>query len=66
MDIMELGAMGELVGGGAVLATLIYLALQVRNGNVVSQDNASHAWVQFNFDFVSICTWRDVSAFYIS
>ena len=31
MDIMELGAIGELVGGAAVLVTLIYLALQVRN-----------------------------------
>ncbi len=29
MDIMELGAIGELVGGAAVLATLIYLAVQV-------------------------------------
>ncbi len=30
MDIMELGAIGELVGGVAVLATLIYLATQLR------------------------------------
>ena len=30
MDIMELGAIGELVGGVAVLVTLVYLALQVR------------------------------------
>ena len=30
MDIMELGAIGELVGGIAVIATLIYLAIQVR------------------------------------
>ena len=33
MDIMELGAIGELVGGAAVLVTLIYLAVQVRQGN---------------------------------
>ena len=32
MDIMELGAIGELVGGVAVLATLVYLAVQVREG----------------------------------
>ncbi len=31
MNIMELGAIGELVGGVAVLITLIYLALQVRH-----------------------------------
>ena len=30
MDIMELGAIGELVGGTAVIATLVYLALQIR------------------------------------
>ncbi len=29
MEIMELGAIGELVGGVAVLITLVYLALQV-------------------------------------
>ncbi len=29
MDIMELGAIGELVGGVAVIATLIYLAVQL-------------------------------------
>ena len=33
MDIMELGAIGELVGGVAVIATLIYLALQVRQNS---------------------------------
>ncbi len=32
MDIMELGAIGELVGGVAVLVTLVYLAVQVRQG----------------------------------
>jgi hypothetical protein len=31
MTIMELGAIGELVGGFAVVATLAYLALQVRH-----------------------------------
>ncbi len=31
MDLVELGAIGELVGGVAVLITLIYLALQVRH-----------------------------------
>ncbi len=31
MDIMELGAIGELVGGVAVIATLIYLTVQIRH-----------------------------------
>ena len=30
MTIQELGALGELIGGAAVIATLIYLAVQVR------------------------------------
>jgi hypothetical protein len=30
MDIMELGAIGELVGGAAVLVTLVYLVIQIR------------------------------------
>lgn len=32
MDIIELGAIGELVGGVAVFVTLVYLAVQVRHG----------------------------------
>ena len=40
MDIMELGAIGELVGGVAVVATLIYLALQVRqNSHALNRAN---------------------------
>ena len=35
MTILELGAVGELIGGVAVLATLIYLAMQIKqNTNV--------------------------------
>ena len=33
MDIMALGAIGELVGGAAVVASLIYVGLQVRQAN---------------------------------
>ena len=32
MDIMELGAIGELVGAVVVIGSLLYLALQVRQG----------------------------------
>ncbi len=34
MNIMELGAIGELVGGVGVAATLIYLPVQVRQSNL--------------------------------
>ncbi len=33
MDIMELGAIGELVGGVAVIGSLLYVGLQVRQSN---------------------------------
>ena len=33
MNIMELGAIGELVGGVAVIASLIYVGLQVKQSN---------------------------------
>ena len=40
MDIMELGALGELVGGVAVIATLLYLAVQIRQATSVAQGTA--------------------------
>ena len=32
MDIQDLGALGELIGGVAVIASVIYLAVQIRHG----------------------------------
>ncbi len=40
MDIMELGAIGELVGGVAVIASLIYVGVQVRQGNTVARSES--------------------------
>ncbi len=37
MNIMELGAIGELVGGVAVIASLIYVGLQVRQNTQVAR-----------------------------
>ena len=45
MNIMELGALGEMVGGAAVLITLVYLALQVRQGNQVERGETHRAFV---------------------
>ena len=61
MDIMELGAIGELVGGIgsavggiAVLATLAYLAIQVRQSNRLAQASAIQTYVHtFNRDVFS-------------
>ena len=40
MDIMELGAIGELVGGVAVIASLLYVGLQVRQSTLVMRSQA--------------------------
>ncbi len=40
MNIMELGAIGELVGGVAVIVTLVYLSVQVRQGTVLARASA--------------------------
>ena len=41
MDIMELGAVGELVGGVAVIASLLFVGLQVRQSNQQSREAAT-------------------------
>ena len=39
MNFQDVGAVGELVGGIAVIATLIYLSVQVRQANVSTHRN---------------------------
>ncbi len=46
MNIMELGAIGELVGGVAVIATLIYLAMQIRQSTTVAQGAAERDLIE--------------------
>ena len=45
MDIMELGAIGELVGGVAVIVSLIYVGLQVRQANKAGSRESYRTWV---------------------
>lgn len=42
MDIMELGAIGELVGGVAVIGSLIYVGIQIRHGAAAARSSAHH------------------------
>ncbi len=42
MDIMELGAIGELVGGVAVIATLVYLAVQLSGSRQALKTQTHH------------------------
>lgn len=43
MNVMELGAIGELVGGLAVIGSLIFVGLQVRQNNRLVADSVAHA-----------------------
>jgi len=65
MDIIELGAIGELVGGVAVIASLVFVGLQVRQGNSLAvsastrvEDVEKHisedAWGAYDRTFGSI------------
>ncbi len=52
MDIMELGAIGELVGGVAVIGSLIYVGLQVRQGNRLARERAHEEIARLASDFL--------------
>lgn len=39
MNVQDYGAIGEIVGGVAVIATLIYLSVQLRQANVATHRN---------------------------
>lgn len=43
MDIMELGAIGELVGGVAVIASLVFVGIQVRQNNRLVANSVAQA-----------------------
>ena len=55
MDIMELGAIGELVGGVAVVGSLIYVGLQVRQSNRLAQADAVQAYVVLERSIQMLC-----------
>jgi len=52
MSILELGALGEFVGSFGVIATLIYLAVQIRANTRATKGSAgfeaTHSWAQLN------------------
>ena len=52
MSITELGALGEFVGSFGVIATLFYLAIQIRSNTRTTRAEASynalHSWAQLN------------------
>ncbi len=46
MDLTQLANLGEFIGGVAVLVTLMYLALQIRQGNQAGRTEAHRAVAQ--------------------
>ncbi len=53
MDLTQLANLGEFIGGAAVLVTLVYLAVQVRIGNLSEQAQTHRSLVeQWNTAFV--------------
>ncbi len=46
MDIMELGAIGELVGGLAVIGSLIFVGLQLRQNNRLTRAEAIRSYTR--------------------
>ena len=52
MDIMELGAIGELVGGVAVIVTLVYLAMGISR-NTASVDTARYDAITSGFNDIN-------------
>ncbi len=46
MDLSQLANLGEFIGGVAVLVTLVYLALQVRQGNMIERRNGDRAFAE--------------------
>lgn len=53
MTIQEMGAVGEMIGGIAVIFTLIYLALQIRQANSIAGWQTHQAAVSSNAGVMS-------------
>jgi len=53
MDIPELGAIGELVGGVAVIVSLVFVGLQVRHSNRLAQGAAELEMGRMNMDYLN-------------
>ncbi len=67
MNIQDFGAIGELVGGIAVIATLLYLSVQVRQANVSTHRNmyAQAATAVSNF-WLELAKDDDLYATYVA
>ena len=61
MSIMELGALGEFLGSIGVIATLIYLAIQIRQNTRSVRDSAYQAMYRSSIEMSALVA-HDVNA----
>ena len=59
MDIVQLGAIGELVGGVAVVGSLIYVGIQLRQTRDMLASNAERDWLTTNNQTVQFAASSD-------
>lgn len=63
MSIIELGALGEFVGAIAVVITLIYLAVQLRQNTASVRNNSYQAWASgLSACFLTVCRNDNLSS----
>ncbi len=62
MDLTQLANLGEFIGGLAVLVTLVYLAVQLRNSNQISTAEAVRDTVQTLSTYRQMLADEDLSA----
>ncbi len=66
MNIMELGAIGELVGGVAVIASLVYVGFQVGHGNRLARAAVVKAGREAHVDFIKVlCADPEMTKLYL-
>ncbi len=63
MDIMELGAIGELLGGVAVIASLIFVGPQVRGSNHLARAATELEVGRMNIDSYRLLAEGDADDF---
>jgi hypothetical protein len=64
MDIMELGAIGELVGGVAVVASLVYVGLQIKQSNNLAGSAVEVENGRMMMDYIAVGAGGDLSWIY--
>ncbi|NIU03573.1 MAG: hypothetical protein GWO40_04635, partial [Gammaproteobacteria bacterium] len=64
MNIMELGAVGELVGGLAVIVSLTYVGLQLRQSNNLAKSTAEIELGRMYMDYARLGAEGKLSSIY--